>query len=177
MAAEQGEGLAGPQPVERAAVVEDEGPLAGPAGAAGAVLPGAAGALGRQAPRPPEAAEGGAADGEALDLAELLGGMAVIEVLVGGLDERPHPLAARDGQRPRRGPAPQAMDQAAHARRSIAGLEAAELPRAEGEGVGALGIGDLTSQGRLDQAGPGGLLPAHRDGLPCLHGRTVLQNS
>ena len=60
------------------------------AGAADPVLAGAAPALGRQAQPPSQAPDGVAAHGEALDLAELLGAVAVIEVAVRGLDQLPY---------------------------------------------------------------------------------------
>jgi hypothetical protein len=52
--AEQEQGRAGAEPIERAAVDEDEGPAGGPPGAAGAVLRRAAAPLGGQAEAPAE---------------------------------------------------------------------------------------------------------------------------
>jgi hypothetical protein len=63
---------------------------------------------------------------------------------VPGLDERSHPVAQVAIEEPPRGPTPQAVDQTADPLGLIAGLEAAELPEADPESVGALGIGDLT---------------------------------
>ena len=72
--AEQEQGCPRAQPVERAAVDEDEATHGRVPGAAGAVLGGPAAPLRGQAEGPPEPADGFAADREALDLAELLGG-------------------------------------------------------------------------------------------------------
>ncbi len=77
--AEQAQGR-GAEPIEHAPVDEDEGPAGGPPGAAGAVLRGAATALGGQAEAPTKPTDGTATDAQALDLAQLLGGVAVIEV-------------------------------------------------------------------------------------------------
>ena len=74
--------------------------------------------------------------GEALDLAELLGAVAVIELAVRGLDQLQHAVPDLDIQRPGRGPAPQAMDQPPDPLGPIPGLEAAELPRAHLQGAG-----------------------------------------
>jgi hypothetical protein len=75
------------------------------------------------------AADGLAADREALDLPELLGAVAVIEVAVRGLDQLHDAAPDLDIQCPGRGPAPQTMDQRPDARGPIPGLEAPELPR------------------------------------------------
>ena len=76
-----------PEPVERAAVDEDEGAHGRVARPPRAVLRRPAAPLRGQAEGPPEAADGLAADREALDLPELLGAVAVIEVAVRGLDQ------------------------------------------------------------------------------------------
>lgn len=175
--AQEEQGRAGAEPVERAAIDEDETAEGGMARAAGAVLGWAAPALGGQALRPPQPADGAPTDGQALTLPELLGAVAVIEVPIRGLDQRSHAVPDLDGQGSGREAATQPVDQAADARRLIARFEATDLPDAEAKGLGHVGIGELTGEGRLDQAGPGGLLPTHHDGLPCLHGRTFLQNS
>ena len=141
------------------------------------MLRGAAAALGGQAEAPAEPANGAAANGQALDLAELLGDVAVIQVAIRGLDQLAQALPVFNVHGARRGAPAQAMDEAADPRLTITGLEPPKLPEGHPEGLGALGIGDSTSEGRLDQASPRGLLPTHRDGLPCLHGRTFLQNS
>ena len=76
-----------PEPVERAAVDEDEGAHGRVARPPRPVLRRPAAPLRGQAEGPPEAADGLAADREALDLPELLGAVAVIEVAVRGLDQ------------------------------------------------------------------------------------------
>jgi putative acetyltransferase len=63
--------------------------------------------------------------------------VAVIEVAVGGLDEGGHPSANLDGHGPGRGTTAQPMDQSPGPFGPIPGLEAAELPKAEAEGVSA----------------------------------------
>ena len=175
--AEEEDAGAGAEPVELAAVHQHEGAQAGTARAAGAVLRRPAPALGRQAQGPAKPADGTAADGQALELAEVLGGVAVIEVPVGGLDQLGHAVADLDVKAPWRRPAPVAMDQAPHPLGPIPGLEAAELPEADLQGVGPFRGGDLPGHRRLHRARPAGLLATHRDGLPCLHGRTFLLNS
>jgi hypothetical protein len=133
--------------------------------------------LGRQAQGPSKPTDRAPADGQALDLPELLGAMAVIEVPVRGLDQLDHPVVDLHVQAPWRGLAPAAMDQAPHPLGPIPGFEAAELPRTHLQGVGPFRRGDLPGHRRLYQARPAGLLATHRDGLPCLHGRTLSLNS
>jgi hypothetical protein len=174
---EQQEGGAGAEPVELTAVDQDEGSHGGMPGPPRAVLPGPPAAFGGQAPAPAEAAEGTASEPEALDLAELLGAVRVIELPVRGLDELEDSVPDLDLQRPRGGSPSQPVHQAPDPPLLIAGLEPAKLADADVQGVSAVGIADLPGQGRLDQTGPGGLLATHRDGLPCLHGRTFLLNS
>ena len=83
-----------------------------PGGAGGGLgLAGSAAAFGRPAHAPSEAPDGVAADRQPLDLAELLRAVAVIEVPVGSLDQLQHALSDLDIERPRRRPAPQAVDQ------------------------------------------------------------------
>ena len=147
------------------------------AGAAGAMLRRPAAALRRQAEGPTNPADGAAADGQALELSEFLGRVAVIEVPVRGPDQLGDAVMELDIQRPRRRLAPQPMDQAPDPLGPIAGLEAAELPRGHAQGPGSRHGGDRPGHGQLHQARPAGLLATHRDGLPCLHGRTFLLNS
>ena len=166
-----------PEPVERAAVDEDEGAHGRVARPPRPVLRRPAAPLRGQAEGPPEAADGLAADREALDLPELLGAVAVIEVAVRGLDQLHDAVPDLDLQGPGRGPAPQTMDQAPDARGPIPGLEAPELPQGHVEGVGARARRNLPGHRQLHQARPAGLLATHRDGLPWLHGRTFPQRS
>ncbi len=175
--AEEEQGRPRPEPVERAAVDEDEAAHGRVPGPAGPVRGGPAAPLRGQAEGPPEAADRLATDREALDLAELLGAVAVIEVAVGGLDERLHAVPEFDIQRPGRGPAPQAMDQPPDALGPIPGLQAPELPRGHIEGEGAGGRCNVPAHRELHQARPVSLLATHRDDLPCLHGRTFLPRS
>ena len=88
--AEEQAGRAGAEPVEWAAVDEDEAPHGRTAGAPSAVLPRPARALRRDAQGPAQAADGIAAHGEAIDLPEFLGAVAVIEVAIRGLDQGQH---------------------------------------------------------------------------------------
>jgi hypothetical protein len=53
-------------------------------------------------------------------------------------------------------------------------LQPLKLPASEPQGGSALGIGDATSERRLDQAGARHFLPAHRE---CLHGVTFSRSS
>lgn len=165
------------EPVELTAVDEDEAAHRWVPGAAGPVLGGPAAPLRGQAERPAEAADRLATDREAFDVAELLGAVAVIEVPVRRLDELEHSVPDLALQRPGRGPAPEAVDQPPDPLGPIPGLEAAELPRGHVQGVGPRDRRDLPRYGQLHQARPPGLLATHRDGLPCLHGRTFLQHS
>ena len=134
--AEQEPGRPRAQPVERAAVDEDEVTHGRVPGAAGSVLGGPAAPLRGQAEGPPEAADGFAADREAFDLTELLGAVTVIELTVGGLDQFPHAIPELALQRPGRGPAPQAMHQPPDALGPIPRREAPELPWGHVEGIG-----------------------------------------
>ena len=56
-------------------------------------------------------------------------------------------------------------------------LDPDELPDAQVQGPGSLGIGELPGQGRLEQAGPRDFLATHRERLPCRHGVTLSLNS
>jgi hypothetical protein len=172
--AEQGETGAGPEPVELTAVEEDEGPHARRRGAAGAVLAGPAAVLGGQAEGAADPADRAAADGEALELLELLGQVGVVEPAVGGLQQLSHPVADLDLQGAGRGAAPQAVEQPGRALGLVALFEAAELPHGHAQCLGALTVGDLARERRLHQAGPGHLLSAHSESLPCAHGGTFL---
>ena len=109
--AKQEQRRVGAEPVELAAVDEDEAAHGRAARAAGAVLRGPAPALGWPPLRPSQPADRAPADRQALDLAELLGGVAVIELAIGGLDQRQHAVPDLDVQRPGRGPTPQPVDQ------------------------------------------------------------------
>jgi hypothetical protein len=165
------------QPVMGAAVELDEGAHAGRRGAAGAVLAGAAAVLGREVQSPAEAAHRGPADEETLDLAQLLGGMAVIDIPVGRLQERGDPVADIGRQSAGGGPPPQAVAQAQRAVGLEALLDPDELADAQVQGPRSLGIGDLPGQGRLQEAGPWDFLATHRERLPCRHGVTLSLNS
>src|SRR5439155_2545902 len=126
---------------------------------------------------PADAADGGPADEQALDLAQLLGGVAVIDIVVGGLQESGDP-GPDVGRQPAGGGAP---PQPVAQRRRPVGLEAMlhpdELAYAEVQGPRSLVIGDPSGQRRLEQAGPWHFLGAHRERLPCLHGVTLSLDS
>jgi len=87
--------------------------------------------LGGQAQGAAEALDGGATDGQSFHLAQLLSGVAVIDVPV----RRPQQLAcaAAEGglQPPGRGPATQTMPQARDAVGPVADLEALDVSHAE----------------------------------------------
>ena len=84
--------------------------------------------LGRGAEGPADPPHGGPADGEAFDLPELLGGVAVIDVAVDGLQQRRHPGAQRARQGPGGRLAAAAVEQAAQFLCPIPGLDPLELP-------------------------------------------------
>jgi hypothetical protein len=152
-------------------------PMAGCRGRRVSVLRGPAAPLRGQTEPAAEAADRVAADRQPLNFAELLGAVAVIELPVGGLDQFQDAVPQLDIQPRGRGPAPQAMHQPPDAGGPIPRLEAPELPRAHLQAPGSLSGRDLPSHGQLQQARPAGFLATHRDGLPCLHGRTFLQRS
>lgn len=77
----------------------------------------------------------------------------------------------------KKAPAAAAMQEGAGAALAEAPREALDLPDAEAQRGGGLAGGDLPSEGRLDQAGPGDFLWAHREGLPCVHGMTGSRSS
>jgi hypothetical protein len=128
------------EPGMRAAVELDEGAHTGFRGSAGAVLAGAAAVLGREVQGPADPPDGGPADAQALDLAELLGGVAVIDIMVGGLQKGGDP-SPDVGRQPTGGGAP--PQPVAQARRPV-GLEAMlhpdELADAEVQGPRSLVI-------------------------------------
>jgi hypothetical protein len=128
--------------------------------------------LGGQAEGPADPAHGGAAHEQALDLAQFLRGVTVVELLVGGAEQRGHLGADVGGQLAGRRLAAALVHQASGARGPVAALKPLELPEAQVQGGGALGIAHMAGQGRLQQARPPDFLAAHRQGLPCLHGVT-----
>jgi hypothetical protein len=165
------------QPGEGAGVELDEGAHlrlrdAPHAGAPGATLP-----LSGLAEGPAEPAHGAAAEAQALDLLELLGGVAVVQSGVGGPQQRGRPGPERRAQPPGRRPAAQAVQQPGRPVRGVAALQALELTHAQVQGQGPLGIADLPGERRLEQPSPRHFLSAHRQCLPGRHGVTFLLNS
>ena len=160
------------QPGELTAVEQDEGAHAQRGGPAPPIGPGAAPMLGREPERPADAADGGATDGHAVHLLQLLRRMAVIDVAVDRLQERRHagPHGARQGAGGRL--APTAMAEAVDPFGPIPGFEALKLPDAEVRALRALRVGDLPRHRQSDQPRPRHFLPAHLDGLPSFHGVT-----
>jgi len=144
-------------------------------GAPAPVLGRAAGALGRPAERTPNAAHGRPAHRQGVELLQLLGEVDVVEARVGRRHERDDLRAEGGGQPPRRGLAAVAMDQAAQALPTDAGLEALELSHGETQRSGALLVRDLAGQGGLDETGAWYFLPAHRESLH--EGMTFSRNS
>ena len=128
--AEQEERGAGAEPVELAAVDEDEAPHRRAARAPGPVLGGPAAPLGGLAEGPAQPADGAPANAQALHVAELLGAVAVIEVAVRGLDQLDDPLPDLHVQASARRLASAPVDQTPDPLRPIPGLEASELPQA-----------------------------------------------
>jgi len=165
------------EPVKRAAVELHEGTPLGLGGAAGAVLARPAPVLGRQPQGAPDLPHRLPTEPEPLHLVELLGGVTVVEPLVGDLEQGGRPLPHGRWQAARGGAAAAAMDEAAGALGVETPLEALELAHAEVQCRRALGVGNAPCEGRLDQAGPGDFLSAHREGLPCLHGMTFSRSS
>ena len=165
------------EPVMGAAVELDEGAHPGFRGPAGPVLARAAAVLGRQVQGATDSPHGGAADAEALDLVQFLGGMTIIDIDVGGLEEPRHPAADVGRQSAGGGPSPQAVAQARRPVGPEAMLDPDELADAQVQGPRSLGIGELPGQGRLEQARPRDFLATHRERLPCLHGVTLSLNS
>jgi hypothetical protein len=114
---------------------------------------------------------------EALDLLQLLGGMAVVEAGVGPLEQlghaRPHvgrqPVGCRAAAQP--------VQETARARGAEPHLTPLKLSNAQVHRQGALRIDDLPGQGRLEQPGPRHFLSTHRECLPCRHGVTFSLNS
>jgi hypothetical protein len=117
--------------------------------AAGPVLRGPAVPLRRQAEPAPEAPDRVAADRQPLDLAKLLGAVAVIELAIGGLDQDEHAIADLRRHPPGRGAAPQAMKQPADAVGPIPRLEAPKLTRGDLQVPGPLDGRELSGHGQL----------------------------
>ena len=103
--------------------------------------------------------------------------MTVVEAGVPMLEQLAHPLTERAGQAPRGAPGPQAVPQPGGPLRGEAALQSLKLADAQLQGPRAVGIGDPPREGGLQQARPGHFLSAHREGLPYLHGMTLLLNS
>jgi hypothetical protein len=162
------------EPGEGARVELHEGAPLGFRGAASADLAPPPAALGGQAKGATEAPDRAAADWEALHLAQLLGGMAIVEARVRVLQQRRRPVAELGRHPTGGGPAAQAVEQPARALRGEANLQPLKLSDAQVQGVGSLGIADLPGPRRLEQPGPGHFFAAHRECLPCLHGVTFL---
>ena len=84
---------------------------------------------------------------QAFDLPKLLGGVAVIDIAVDGLQQRRHSGAQRAPQGPRGGLAATAVEQAARSLRPKPGLDPLELPDGQPGARRSLLVGDLPRQG------------------------------
>ena len=161
-----------------APIDEDQGAGLGGGGTAGAVAAGTPAVLGRQAEGAADLADALAAEWEAVDLPQLLGDVAVVDILIDSLEQLGHAGAELVGQGAGRRAPPSRMQQTTEAGPLEALLEALKLPDAQTEGGGALGVGDPAGHGGFHQPGPGYFLAAHREGvLPCLHGVTLSRGS
>ena len=148
-------------------------------GPAGAVLAGAAAMLGRQVEGSGGSAERSAAHPRGprpsrnfsvawQSLTSTIGGL----IRSVATRSRTWPAAGAG-----RGPPPQAVDQARRPVGPEAMLDSDELPDAQVQGPGSLGVGDLPGHGRLEQAGPRTSLRLIVTRLPCRHGVTLSLNS
>ena len=162
--AEQGQG--GPalaQPGEGAAVdLHQTARL----GAARSAVPGRGGAAPpgrRHTERAAQPLDGGAAHRQAVELAQLLGQVHVIEAGIGRAHQRGDLLAHRIDQAAPRGLAAAAVHQARRPGGLVAALEALHLPDAQSQGRGRLLVGDALIAQRFQDAGPWGFLPSHDD--------------
>ena len=121
---EEEQGVPGPEPVELAAVEEDEArPWPDAGGRRARCCGGRRRRFGRQAEGPPNPADRAPADGQALELPEFLGAWQSLKSRYVVRISSHHPVAERDIQRPRRGLAPPPMDQPPHPVGPIPGLE------------------------------------------------------
>lgn len=164
--AQQGHRGAAPlEPIKGTAVDLDELAEARFGRAPLAMLLGAPPVLGGQAQSAPPLADRFATDAEALLLEQLLGGVAVVEALVAGLQQRVDLRADAARQAGRRGPVATAVQQA----HGPLGLEAyfqpLHLSDAQAQGGGPLRVRRLAREQRLQQPGPRHFLSAHREGL------------
>lgn len=133
--------------------------------------------FGGQAEGAAQAPHRGPAEHEALDLPQLLGGMAVVEAGVGALQQLGHGRAHVGRQPAGRRPAAQPVQEASRSLGDEAHLQPLKLADAEVQGPRALSIADPPGQRAFEQPGPRHFLAAHRKCLPCLHGVTFLLNS
>ncbi len=118
-------------PGEGAGIELHEGAHARFRGAPRPILARAAAVLGGQAQGAAEALDGGATDGQPFPLAQLLSGVAVIDVPVRRLQQLARAAAEGGRQPPGRGPAAQTVPQARGAVGPVADLEALDVPHAE----------------------------------------------
>jgi len=170
-------GAARLEPREGAGVELHEGAHLGFRRPPGADLAAPALPLGGQAEGAPQAPHGGPAEHEALDLLQLLGGMAVVEAGVGPLQQRGHARTHVGRQPVGCRAAAQPVQEAARALGAEPHLTPLKLPNAQVHRQSALRIADLPGQRRLQQPGPRHFLAAHRECLPCRHGVTFSLNS
>jgi len=150
----------GPRPSSQAkgaAVDLDQLPPARLGRAPVAMLLGAPAVLGGQAQGAPPLADRFAADAQALHLAEFLRGVAVIEVLVAGLEQGVDLRADAPGQAGRGGPAATAVQQAPGPVGLKAHFQPLHLPDAQAQGGGPLCVRGLAREQRLQQSGPAAL--------------------
>src|SRR5262249_18640281 len=164
------------EPGEGTGVELHEGAHLGCRDAPGTDRPAPAAALGGQAEGAAEPADRAAAEADAFHPAPLLGGGAVVEVGVRGLQQRGGASLNYGRYAPGRGAPAEAVQQPARAVGFEPDLQALKLPDTELQGLGSLRITDLPSQRGLEQPGPRHFLAAHRECLPCLHGVTFLLN-
>jgi hypothetical protein len=102
------------------------------------------------------------ADPQALELAQLLGQVAVIESDGAGVDPFHDPLSVLATQPAGRRPPAVAVQQTGDSSPPVGDLEPAELPPTEPQGLRGFNVGDLPYKCGLHQAQPPGFLAAHR---------------
>ncbi len=166
-------GAAGLEPGKGAGIDLDQLPHPGLWRPAVSVLPRPAAVLRRQAQGAAPAADQFAADAEALHLAQLLGGVAVIEVLVAGVQQGVDLRRDRRRQAARRRPPAPAVEQARRPLGLQPDLQPLDVSGTDAQSGRPLRVGHLTREHHLQQARPRHFLSTHREGLPWLHGVTL----
>ncbi len=154
------------EPVEGARIELDQGAHPRPAWAAGAIVPGPALPFGGLAQGPAQATDCGAAEGQSLDLLQLLGGVAIIQRPVPCLEQRGRALPHGRSQAARPRPSPAAVQQSRRALGREAALQAAQLPFGDVQRRRDLRARHPAGLQRLEQPDPRRFLLAHRECLP-----------